>query len=502
MTTHPPTPLYRPPPAFDLLHLPLIGRLLKQKRGRLYLQIPLLVVALLLAYDGFTGAQRAGENLATVGAWVHYRGLVILALLFAGNLFCMGCPFTLPRTLARRLSKSGRRFPKALRTKWVAFGGLFGLFFLYEWLDLWASPALTAWVIVAYFLSAFVLEVVFTESAFCKYVCPLGTFNFVYSTISPFQIKAKDPTRCQTCEGKECLKGSYAPSPVILIDAITDGVPTQTHLHDRSGVLGCGTLLYVPQMRTNLECTLCLDCVRACPHDNVALALRSPTRELRDPKAYPRRWDVGFLFVALSFMGLTNAFGMIPPMYALMESIARATGIKSEGLLLFILFAIGNIVIPAALSLAAARAALRLSGMAVHGRRWRNTFAAFAPTFIPFGLGVWAAHYGFHFLIGAQTIIPVFQNFLVDHRIMLLGEPNWAVGALFRLEQIAVIQGVALVGGYLVSMALSRRVALKLFGRRGLLAWLPYALLFLGMLIAALAILGQPMEMRGMMTFN
>lgn len=134
-----------PPPArLDLLRLPLLGRLLKQKRGRLTFQIPLLMVALLLIYDGFTGPQQASQNLATVSVWVHYRGVLILILLLAGNLFCMGCPFTLPRTVARRLSKRGQRFPKFLRGKWLAYAGLFGIFFLYEWLDLWASPLLTA----------------------------------------------------------------------------------------------------------------------------------------------------------------------------------------------------------------------------------------------------------------------------------------------------------------------------------------------------------------------
>ena len=132
--------LFRPKTAFDVLRLPLIGGLLRRRYGRLMMQIPLLLVALLLIYDGFTGSPRAGENLATIAPWVHYRGLVVIALLLVGNLFCMGCPFTLPRTLAKRLSLRGRRFPRLLRNKWIAIAGLFLLFFLYEWLDLWSSP--------------------------------------------------------------------------------------------------------------------------------------------------------------------------------------------------------------------------------------------------------------------------------------------------------------------------------------------------------------------------
>ena len=231
---HTSAPLHRPRPAFDLLRVPGLGRLLRWRWGRLVFQLPLAVVAVVMIYDGLTGPKLAPQNLATVAVWVHYRGLVVLALLLAGNLFCMSCPFTLPRTLAHRLSSRGRRWPRALRNKWLAIALFVGLLFLYEALDLWASPWLTAWLIVAYFGAAFVFEALFAESPFCKYLCPIGTFNFAGSTISPLQITSRDADVCRSCVGKECVNGS-----------------TQ--------VLGCGTELFVPQMRSNLDCVLCLD---------------------------------------------------------------------------------------------------------------------------------------------------------------------------------------------------------------------------------------------------
>ena len=60
------SPLYRPTDAFDLLSMPFIGSVLKWRYGRLVLQIPFLILALALIYDGFTGPQRAPDNLATV----------------------------------------------------------------------------------------------------------------------------------------------------------------------------------------------------------------------------------------------------------------------------------------------------------------------------------------------------------------------------------------------------------------------------------------------------
>src|SRR5687768_11201102 len=95
------TTLYQPETLFDVLKLPVIGRILRWRYGRFVFQIPLFLIAVLLIYDGFTGSPLASQNLATVVPWVHYRGLVVLALLVAGNLFCMGCPFTLTRGLAK-----------------------------------------------------------------------------------------------------------------------------------------------------------------------------------------------------------------------------------------------------------------------------------------------------------------------------------------------------------------------------------------------------------------
>jgi polyferredoxin len=506
----------------DVLRLPVIGRALKHKRGRLLLQIPLTVLALLLIYDGFTGTQNAAQNLATISAWVHYRGLIIVALLLVGNLFCMGCPFTLPRTLARRLSLRGRRFPRALRNKWVSIGALLALFFVYEWLDLWASPALTAWVIVAYFAAAFVLEAAFTESAFCKYVCPLGAFNFAYSTASPTQIGVKNPDVCRACVGKECVNGSYSPQPLVLIDTIPVASGAMQHTHDAGGVLGCGTLLYAPQMQSNMDCTLCLDCVRACPHDNASLFVRPPGAELTRARGttvkrktarglaltregvWGNRLDLAFLVIGLAFMGLINAFGMVPPVYALMESLVDALGLRAagwsnaamEGVALLAIFGVGAVIAP----LACAFGAASVSRWLTHTRKrdtLRTALTAFAPAFVPIGLGLWAAHYGYHFVIGFWSIVPAFQAFLIDHRVHILGEPDWTLGGAPNLALIGALQTIALLGGFAAALWVAQRIALRVYRRDALLGLLPWALLLVGMMLVGLWLFSQPMEMRG-----
>src|SRR5262249_57319432 len=107
-------------PGFDLLRVPLLGRFLKWRHARLCLQVPLLLLAAVMIYDGLRGPQVGAMNLAGVLPWVHWRGVIILGLLAAGHVFCTACPFMLPRTLARRFLPVGWNWPRRLRGKWLA----------------------------------------------------------------------------------------------------------------------------------------------------------------------------------------------------------------------------------------------------------------------------------------------------------------------------------------------------------------------------------------------
>lgn len=483
----------------DVLKLPLLGRLLRHRHGRLALQLPLTLAAIALIIDGFTGPQSAARNLATVVPWVHYRGIVVAALLLTGNLFCMGCPFTLPRSLAKRLSLTGRRFPKALRNKWLAIFSLFVLFFLYEYLDLWASPWLMAWVILFYFVASFVLEAVFVESAFCKYVCPLGSFNFVYSTLSPTQIAVKSHDVCAACVGKECVNGSYARQPMIRVDEMPIiGRPNARQSVEvkrgPQGALGCGTLLFAPQIHSNMDCTMCLDCVRACPHDNASLFTRRPGRELDRDDSQPRRWDRAFLLIALAFMGLSNAFGMVPPYYELQAWLTLNLGITSEFLALLLIFGLGSLLLPMIVAVTAAGLGRQLTGRRTRDSL-RDTLAAFAPAFVPLGFGIWFAHYSFHFLASPGLIVPIIQEFLGA----AAGDwPSWS----FALDEnlIGLAQLLALLGGFLWSLHLAQKTARRLYHRQALAGLLPWALTLLAMTALAWQIFAMPMEMRGAVT--
>src|SRR5205085_997959 len=145
-------------PPFDLLRMPVVGSLLRAWYGRMALQATSLIVAAAVIADGFMGHSMGSMNLAGVVPWTYGRALVVVGLLIAGNLFCMACPFTLPREAGRRLGIATRHWPRVLRTKWLAVGLLVLFFWAYETFDLWNSPFLTACILAAYFVAAFTVD--------------------------------------------------------------------------------------------------------------------------------------------------------------------------------------------------------------------------------------------------------------------------------------------------------------------------------------------------------
>lgn len=464
----------------DLLAVPGLGGLLLWKHNRTALQLLLFVVAAIMVLDGWLGSHLAARNTATVGAWVHYRGLIVVALLLVGNLFCAGCPFLLPRTLARRLGRPTRRWPRLLRNKWLALAGLLGILFVYELYDLWASPWLTAWVIVAYFAAAFVLEAFFTRDAFCLYLCPLGTFNFLYSTVSPLQITTRSQDVCRDCVGKECINGRWSAD-------------------DRLLQQGCQLELYVPTLNSNMNCTLCLDCAKACPHDNVALVTRPPGDELFR-RTWPNRLDLALLAILAAWVGLVNAFAMTPPAYVLLGWLADLLNTRQEAVVLAIVFGVGAIFAP--LGLVYAAAWLNRRNDARRALPLQRYLLRHAYSFVPLGFAVWTAHYLFHLLIGPLTIWPAFQTFWVQVAgIPLFGRPDWSVAAAWVMPQpaIQVIQMVTMGTGLVMALLLSYRAAASEHSHRAgaVRELLPWAVVLLLLAVAATWVFLLPMEMRG-----
>ena len=477
----------------NILRLPVVGSFLRWRYSRLALQLLLLLVSLAVVLHGLFGPQLAPRNLATVLTSIHWRGFLIVAIVAVGNLFCTGCPMVLARDVSRRFFHPALRWPRRLRGKWLGVALLVLVLFSYELFDLWSQPRATAWLVLGYFGLAIVIDTVFKGASFCKHLCPIGQFNFAASTMSPTELRIVERETCLTCRTSDCIKGSPAKAG---------------HYVQR----GCELGLFLPMKVGNLDCTMCLDCVHACPHDNIALVTRTPGAELLERGRrsgigrLAQRADLAALAVVFTFAALVSAFAMTSPAYLVEQRLAATIGTRSEWPVLAVIFIVGLLVLPAAL-LSGAGAVTRAfapdprgTSLRPFGASARQSLAAtvqsYAYALIPIGLGIWVAHYGFHLLTGLLTIVPVAQSAVVDaFGHALLGGPFWGwvglqPGAVFPIQLGCVVLGAA--GSLAMVQAISQRDQPS----RPVLASAPWLAVVLLIMTTALWILSQPMEMR------
>jgi cytochrome c oxidase assembly factor CtaG len=464
---------------FDLLAVPIAGALLSRRGFRRGLRLALLGLAALVVWDGFAGPPEAYANAAGVLPWTHWRGLAVLTLLVGGNFFCMACPFVLPRDLGRKLFRAEHRWPRRLRSKWLAAALLVAWLCAYEALAPWDAPAFTAWLVVGYFAAALAIDGWFRGAAFCKYVCPIGQFHFVQSLASPLEVRARDLDVCARCTTHDCFRG-------------------------RGAQRGCELELFVPTKVGSLDCTFCLDCADACPRANVGILAVAPGKALVDPgpRSSIGRWgqrsDVAVLALVLVFGAFASAAAMTGPGAGVLAALARVAGttVASASALALL----GAVVLAPLAS---------VGGAAWLGRRLARApqplgevFCRLALALVPLGAAMWAAHLLLHFASGWTGAIPVAARFLGELG-WSAGSPDWSLahagelGASFRALELWLLDA-----GLLLALYVGWRVATSVAAEAGrpLLLWSPWAAVALALWAAGAWIVFQPMEMRGTMT--
>ena len=413
-------------------------------------QSVMLLLAIAVMADGFRGTQVAPMNLAGVLPWIHWRALSLLALLLVGNLFCMVCPFTLARDFGRRIFPARLRWPRLLRTKWLPASLFVFYLWAYEALGLWDSPWLTASIVAGYFATILVVDGVFRGASFCKYVCPIGQFHFVSSLTSPGEIGIRSADVCHSCRTHDCIRGN-----------------------DR--VHGCELDLFQPKKAGNLDCTFCLDCVKACPHDNVAWKTVVPATTLAlDPDRssigmLSKRTDIAVFAVLVVFGAFVNAAGMVAPVMAWEHGWHARLGAEAMPLVIAALIAGGVVVLPGVAVLLCGA----LNKMVDASIPIADVTRRFVLAFVPIGVAMWAAHLFYHFATAwnaSLTWLTPVQLLLLDAGLLLTLYVLWQ---LARQYSKYVGQAISLI--------------------------LPWALVSCGLYCLGVWIFFQPMQMRGVM---
>jgi hypothetical protein len=207
---------------------------------------------------------------------------------------------------------------------------------------------------------------------------------------------------------------------------------------------------------------------------------------------FSRRKDLAALSLIFTFGALLNTFAMVSPAYALENAVAGLLHINREAPVLALIFTFFLVLEPILLLGLAAWLTQAWGG---EKKGLLAIAVRYSYALVPLGFGVWLAHYGFHFLTGLYTFIPVTQTVVASLGWSVLGQPRWDLVGLPRSAVHAFELGflvLGLVGSLLVSYRLAAGQSqrpIRIFA-----LWSSVALI---LWVAALWLMSQPMEMRG-----
>ena len=411
----------------ELTRSPRLMKSLKSQYPQLAVFIVLLAGYIFAILAGLIGTPVGSRNFSIVFVWIAWWAILILvAVPFFGRGWCAVCPIPVPSEWLQRGALLtppekkprwlNRRWPKALRNMWLQ-NTTFLLLALFSSVLL-TSPSITAIVLAAMLFAAVGLSLVFERRAFCRYLCPVGGFIGIYAQAAPLELRIKDKQVCVECAGKPCYNGSAAG-------------------------YGCPWDVFPGGLTRNTYCGLCMECIRTCPHDNIAINLRPFSADLTRPST---RMDEAFKAFIMLGSAMVYAGVLLGP-WGLLKDAAYQVGSAAWLVYAMLFLAIVFIVLPSLFALCATP----LANLSLFKKR----FAILSTALIPLGLMFWVA-FSLSFVLTNASYILASLSDPLGLGWNLFGTADLAWQPLLT-SLLAPGQALALVGG----LAWSGRIAQK-----------------------------------------
>jgi polyferredoxin len=413
----------------ELTRLPLLKSALKSRYPQLAVFIVMLVGYIFAILAGLIGTPVGSHNFSIVFVWIAWWAILILvAVPFFGRGWCAVCPIPLPGEWLQRgavLSPPDKRpkwlnlrVPKMFRNIWLQ-NISFLLLALFSSVLL-TTPNITGIVLAAMLFAAIGLSAIFERRAFCRYLCPVGGFIGLYSQTAPIELRIKDKQICAKCVGKPCYNGS------------TEGY-------------GCPWDVFPGGLTKNTYCGLCMECIRTCPHDNIAVNLRPFSADLAKPST---RMDEAFKAFIMLGSAIIYAGVLLGP-WGSFKDAAYNVGTSAWFIYAVIFLAIIFIILPGffTLGILKTKSALPL----------KQRFASLATALIPLGVMFWVAFSLSFVLTNASYIIAALSDPL-GLGWNLFGTAN-AIWQPMLTSILAPAQTLALVGGLIWSARTVQKAA-------------------------------------------
>ncbi|MEW5939853.1 MAG: 4Fe-4S binding protein [Chloroflexota bacterium] len=441
----------------ELTRLPLLKTALKSRYPQLAVFVVMLAGFVFAIIAGLIGTPVGSRNFAIVFVWIAWWAILILvAVPFFGRGWCAVCPIPLPGEWLQRgaiLSPTDKkpkwpnlRVPKVFRNIWLQ-NISFLLLALFSSVLL-TTPTVTGIVLAVMLFIAIGLSAVFERRAFCRYLCPVGGFIGLYSQAAPIELRIKDKQVCAKCVGKPCYNGSDAG-------------------------YGCPWDVFPGGLTKNTYCGLCMECLRTCPHDNIAVNARPFAADLAKPSA---RLDEAFKAFIMLGSAMIYASVLLGSSGALKDA-AYNVGTNAWFVYAAVFLAIIFVLLPGIFYLAVVLSSHSSSlpsprmgrGAGGEGRlpspvigrgaggEGRRAFATLSASLIPLGLTFWVA-FSLSFVLTNATYILASLSDPLGLGWDLFNTANIAWQPLLT-SLLAPAQTLALVGGLLWSANVAKKAA-------------------------------------------
>ena len=413
----------------ELTRNPFIKNALKSRYPQLAVFIIMLAGYIFAILAGLIGTPVGSRNFSIVFVWIAWWAILILvAVPFFGRGWCAVCPIPLPGEWLQRgvvLSPPEKRpkwlnlrVPKMFRNIWSQ-NISFLLLALFSSVLL-TTPHITGIVLAAMLFAAIGLSTVFERRAFCRYLCPVGGFIGLYSQTAPIELRIKDKQICVTCEGKPCYNGSQAG-------------------------YGCPWDVFPGGLTKNTYCGLCMECIRTCPHDNIAVNLRPFSADLAKPST---RMDEAFKAFIMLGSAMIYAGVLLGPWGAFKDA-AYNVGASAWFIYAVIFLVIIFVILPGFFTLGILKKKSTLL--------LKQRFASLSTALIPLGLMFWVA-FSLSFVLTNASYIIAAPSDPLGLGWNLFGTAN-ATWQPMLTSVLAPAQTLALVGGLIWSARTAQKAA-------------------------------------------
>ncbi len=378
----------------------------------------------------FFGPVTAKENIGLTLSWIVGWPLLIFAFFFLARTWCSICGLSVPGWLAQMVLKPQRPTPQFIKqySGWIMTTLCILLFWIETTWNAYESPRLTAWIILTITLGSLFFSIFFKRRVWCRYLCPLGAINALFSMPSILELRANRHMCTNRCVDQLCYNGD-------------------------EDVAGCPMFRHPFLVDNNRDCILCGQCIKNCKLNSIHLNLRLAPQELWNLQL-PRMED-SFLVVSLAAIFYPFAInqkysGFVQSWTGFLHDI----GLPDSQALASSIFFFSCIFI-------------YLSGYAVMsqimaritGNSWKATASILGYSMIPLVLGAFMAA---HLEIFVGGVWLLFANL----RDIAGLSNNYSPIRILSPDATVVLQLITIIGSLIASLYATQRILKRLLADR------------------------------------